>query len=66
MAVQLAVGTVMAEIFSTFNVKKWISLGIITLCNMFNKQTAYSDENYEGRRETDQQICSTKQIANND
>ena len=33
---------------------------------MFNKQTGFLDEKYEGRREPDQKICSTKQIANND
>ena len=42
------------------------TLGIITQCNMFDEQTGFSDEKYEGRRETDQQICSTKQIANNE
>ena len=29
---------------------------------MFNKQTGFSDEKYEGRREADQQICSTKHL----
>ena len=33
---------------------------------MFNKQTGFSDVKYEVRRETNQQICSTKQTANNE
>ena len=52
------------NILSAHNVS--MRMGIITLSNMFNKQTGFSDESYEGRRETDQQICSTKQISNNE